>query len=238
MEQGVDLYENAPLPMAESRIDYVFLTHAHIDHSGYLPLLYKRGFRGAIFATDATADLCRIMLLDSAHIQESDAEWKTRKAQRQGKPPVEPLYTQEDALGACGLFRPCHYGQRVEVCPGVEHPHGGRGAPAGIGLHRGDRDRGRADARDRLFRRHRQPASAPPARPAVPACRRSGGDGIHLRRPFPRPRAGLSFRAVPRIAGNLRPGRQRGHPQLRGGPHAGDALLHPPDQAGGPRSRA
>ena len=119
MEQGVDLYENAPLPMAESRIDFVFLTHAHIDHSGYLPLLYKRGFRGAIFATDATADLCRIMLLDSAHIQESDAEWKTRKAQRQGKPPVEPLYTQEDALGACGLFRPCHYDQRVEVCPGV-----------------------------------------------------------------------------------------------------------------------
>ena len=119
MEQGVDLYENAPLPVAESRIDYVFLTHAHIDHSGYLPLLYKRGFRGAIFATDATADLCRIMLLDSAHIQESDAEWKTRKAQRQGKPPVEPLYTQEDALGACGLFRPCHYDQRVEVCPGV-----------------------------------------------------------------------------------------------------------------------
>ena len=119
MEQGTDLYENAPLPVPESRIDYVFLTHAHIDHSGYLPLLYKNGFRGAIFATDATADLCRIMLLDSAHIQESDAEWQTRKAQRQGRPPVEPLYTQEDALGACGLFRPCRYGQRVEVCPGV-----------------------------------------------------------------------------------------------------------------------
>ena len=119
MEQGTDLYENAPLPMPESRIDYVFLTHAHIDHSGYLPLLYKNGFRGAIFATDATADLCRIMLLDSAHIQESDAQWKTRKAQRQGKPSVEPLYTQEDALGAHGLIRPCRYGQRVEVCPGV-----------------------------------------------------------------------------------------------------------------------
>ena len=119
MEQGTDLYENAPLPVPESRIDYVFLTHAHIDHSGYLPLLYKNGFRGAIFATDATADLCRIMLLDSAHIQESDAQWKTRKAQRQGKPSVEPLYTQEDALGAHGLIHPCRYGQRVEVCPGV-----------------------------------------------------------------------------------------------------------------------
>ena len=119
MEQGTDLYENAPLPVPEGRIDYVFLTHAHIDHSGYLPLLYKNGFRGAIFATDATADLCRIMLLDSAHIQESDAEWQTRKAQRQGRPPVEPLYTQEDALGAHGLIHPCRYGQRVEVCPGV-----------------------------------------------------------------------------------------------------------------------
>ncbi|HIU20025.1 MAG TPA: MBL fold metallo-hydrolase [Candidatus Limiplasma stercoravium] len=119
MEQGVDLYQNAPLPLAESELDAVLLTHAHIDHSGYLPLLYKKGFRGPIFATEPTTDLCKIMLLDSAHIQESDAEWKTRKAQRRAQPPVEPLYTQEDALGAHGLFRPCAYGQRVEVCPGI-----------------------------------------------------------------------------------------------------------------------
>ena len=119
MEQGVNLYENAPLPLAESELDAVLLTHAHIDHSGYLPLLYKKGFRGPIFATGPTTDLCKIMLLDSAHIQESDAEWKTRKAQRRAQPPVEPLYTQEDALGAHGLFRPCAYGQRVEVCPGI-----------------------------------------------------------------------------------------------------------------------
>ena len=119
MEQGVDLYANAPLPVSESQIDYVFLTHAHIDHSGHLPLLYKNGFRGQIFATAATTDLCRIMLLDSAHIQESDAEWRTRKAQRQGKPPVEPLYTQEHALKTHELFHPVPYGKRVEVCEGI-----------------------------------------------------------------------------------------------------------------------
>ena len=119
MEQGVDLYANASLPIAESQIDCVLLTHAHIDHSGYLPLLYKNGFRGPIYATYATTDLCKIMLLDSAHIQESDAEWKNRKAQRQGKPPVEPLYTQEHALKTHELFRPCRYNEAVQIFPGV-----------------------------------------------------------------------------------------------------------------------
>ena len=119
MEQGVNLFENAPLPILESEIDYVLLTHAHIDHSGYLPLLYRRGFRGTIYTTETTSDLCRIMLLDSAHIQESDAEWKTRKNQRKGLPPVEPLYTQEDALRTHELFRSCTYGETVELCEGV-----------------------------------------------------------------------------------------------------------------------
>ena len=119
MEQGVDLFENAPLPIPESQIDLLLLTHAHIDHSGYIPLLCKRGFAGPIFSTDTTAALCRIMLLDSAHIQESDAEYKTRKNQRKGLPPVEPLYTQDDALRACEQFRPCHYGETVQVCEGV-----------------------------------------------------------------------------------------------------------------------
>jgi len=119
MEQGVDLFENAPLPIMESQIDCVLVTHAHIDHTGYLPLLYKNGFRGPIYATETTSDLCRIMLQDSAHIQESDAEWKTRKNQRKGLPPVEPLYTQADALNTHALFKSCRYNESLEIFPGI-----------------------------------------------------------------------------------------------------------------------
>ena len=99
MEQGPDIYENQEIPVDAGHIDYVFLTHAHIDHSGLLPLLYKRGFRGAVFATYATWDLCEIMLRDSAHIQMFEAEWRNRKARRSGKPEYVPLYTMEDADG-------------------------------------------------------------------------------------------------------------------------------------------
>ena len=82
MEQGTNLFENAPLPVEAPLIDYVFLTHAHVDHSGYLPLLYARGFRGKIYMTEASADLCSIMLRDCAHIQMQEAEWRSRKAKR------------------------------------------------------------------------------------------------------------------------------------------------------------
>ena len=89
MEQGVNRFENCPLPVPESQINFVFLTHAHIDHSSMLPLLYAHGFRGKIYTTEATADLCSIMLRDCAHIQQQEAEWKSRKAKRHAGIEVE-----------------------------------------------------------------------------------------------------------------------------------------------------
>ena len=115
MEQGRDLYENVPLPIAASLIDAVFLTHAHIDHSGMLPRLYRDGFKGRIYATAVTADLCAIMLRDSAHIQEMEAEWKSRKAKRRGDAPVEPLYGIDDAERTVKLFRRCDYATEYAV---------------------------------------------------------------------------------------------------------------------------
>ncbi|MGN0331372.1 MAG: MBL fold metallo-hydrolase RNA specificity domain-containing protein [Kineothrix sp.] len=121
MEQGVQYYENAPLPVEEAMVDYVLLTHAHVDHSGMLPALYAKGFRGRIFTTVATADLCSIMLRDCAHIQMQEAEWKNRKAKRHsGMEPHEPLYTMEDADGVIQQIVPCRYNQMIELCEGVQ----------------------------------------------------------------------------------------------------------------------
>lgn len=120
MEQGVDVYENAPLPLAPGEIDAVLITHAHIDHTGRLPLLVKNGYSGPIHSTVATARLCDVMLRDSAHIQESEAEWKNRKGRRKGEPEVEPLYTVQDAQDAVDLLVPHPYGQRFAVCEGIE----------------------------------------------------------------------------------------------------------------------
>lgn len=120
MEQGRDTYENQEIPVAASEIDYVFLSHAHIDHSGLIPLLYKNGFQGKVYATDATCDLCRIMLLDSAHIQEFEAKWRNRKAKRAGTPPFEPLYTIEEATAVMEHFVPCDYMQMVDVDEGIQ----------------------------------------------------------------------------------------------------------------------
>ncbi len=115
MEQGVNVFENAPLPVSENEIDLVFLTHAHVDHSGLLPLLYKNGFRGDIFTTNETANLCNIMLRDCAHIQESDAKYKNRKRKRSGSNLVEPLYSLADAENVCKHFRRCEYNRAIQV---------------------------------------------------------------------------------------------------------------------------
>ena len=97
MEQGADVYENQELPVNPGEIDYIFLTHAHIDHTGLVPLMYARGFRGRIYATGATKELCDIMLRDSAHIQMFEAEWKNRKAKRS-------LRKEKYPCGAIKLF--------------------------------------------------------------------------------------------------------------------------------------
>lgn len=120
MEQGPDLYENQGIPVAAGDIDYVLLTHAHIDHSGKIPVLCKEGFKGEIITTFATSDLSNIMLRDSAHIQEFEAEWRNRKARRSGAPEFEPLYTMEHADAAIRLLHPLDYNQKIELCEGIE----------------------------------------------------------------------------------------------------------------------
>lgn len=104
-------------PFDPTEIECVILSHAHIDHCGRLPLLVKRGFKGSIYCTDATADLLEVMLKDSAYIHEKDAEWQTKKNLRTGKPSVEPLYTIKDSENALKLVRPVLYDQLVEINP-------------------------------------------------------------------------------------------------------------------------
>ena len=120
MEQGENLFENQEIPVSSAEIDFVLLTHAHIDHTGKVPMLVKEGFHGDIVATFGTADLCGIMLRDSAHIQEFEAEWRNRKAKRSGAPVYEPLYTMEHAEAAIRMFHPVDYNQKVQLCEGIE----------------------------------------------------------------------------------------------------------------------
>ena len=120
MEQGSNKYENAELPVSYGDIDYVLVTHSHIDHVGLLPLIFARGFSGQVMASRATCDLCNIMLKDCAHIQESEAEWKNRKAKRAGRPQEPPLYTMADAEGVLKHFVPCSYNEIIRLADGVE----------------------------------------------------------------------------------------------------------------------
>lgn len=120
MEQGKDIFENQRLPISPAEIDFVLLTHAHIDHSGNLPLLARGGFKGKVYATEATCSLADIMLRDSTHIQLFEAEWRNRKAKRAGKEGYVPLYDMADTEVILRNLRPCKYGETVRVLENVE----------------------------------------------------------------------------------------------------------------------
>ena len=120
MKQGPDYYENKDLPVAPGDLDFVLLTHAHMDHSGNLPALYAKGYQGPIYATEATCNLCDIMLRDSAHIQMFEAEWRNRKGRREGKPEFVPAYTMEDAMGVLRNFVRCPYDKIIKPAEGIE----------------------------------------------------------------------------------------------------------------------
>jgi len=108
-----------PFPFEPQEIDAVVLSHAHIDHSGRIPLLVKAGFRGLIYTQRASRDLCRIMLRDAAFLNEKDAEWANRKRVRKGLPQVDPLYTEVDAKAAMRQFKPLDYDVERKILPGV-----------------------------------------------------------------------------------------------------------------------
>ena len=113
-------YENeAPFDFNVQDIDFVLLTHAHIDHSGRIPKLYNEGYRNPIYAHKATCDLCSLMLPDSGHIQEMEIEWRNRKRVRKGEEPLPPLYTAEDAAHSLEIFKPVSYDEIIEITPEI-----------------------------------------------------------------------------------------------------------------------
>lgn len=109
----------APFPFDPATIDAVVLSHAHIDHSGRIPLLVGAGFRGAVYTHAASRDLCRVMLRDAAYLNERETEWENRKRQRKGLKPVQPLYTMRDASIAMRRFRSLAYDEKQQILPGV-----------------------------------------------------------------------------------------------------------------------
>ena len=119
MEQGIDTYENADLPILPMDIDAILLTHAHIDHSGKIPAMVAGGYNGPIYSTVATHKLCEIMLRDSAHIQEFEAKWRNRRAKRAGNDDYSPIYTMADAEKALSQFESYSYGETVQILNGV-----------------------------------------------------------------------------------------------------------------------
>ena len=136
MHQGKDSYavNREPFPFNPREIGAMFLTHAHIDHSGLIPRLVEKGFSGSIITTSATADLASVMLMDSAHIQEKDAEWLTKKSFRTGEDIVhDPLYTTEDARAVIGLFDRKSYGKMGQLGKGLRYRFADAGHILGSG---------------------------------------------------------------------------------------------------------
>lgn len=108
-----------PFPFDIDGVDAVVLSHAHIDHSGRLPLLVKRGYEGPIHTHEATADLLEVMLIDSAYIHEKESEWENRRREKKGREPVEPLYTRDDARAVLDRLSPLPYREPREILPGL-----------------------------------------------------------------------------------------------------------------------
>ena len=180
MEQGPNIYENKPIPVPASQLDFVLITHAHIDHTGNLPLLYAHGFRGPIYMTPATVALSDIMLRDSAHIQLAEAEWRNRKNRRAGKEDYVTPYTMEDALGVIRLLEGIPYHQRVTLSDGIQI----RFLDAGHLLGSASIELWLTEdgvTKKPLLRRYRKYPSASDQRPGVPGERRLRDYGIHLR---------------------------------------------------------
>ncbi|OHB97632.1 MAG: MBL fold hydrolase, partial [Planctomycetes bacterium RIFCSPLOWO2_12_38_17] len=110
----------APFPFKPSEIQYLLLTHAHLDHAGLVPKLIKEGFKGKILTTKATVDLCGIVLLDSAHIHERDAEWENKRLIRAGRPTVKPLYTIQEAVASFSYFQGVAYNETIDLGNGIK----------------------------------------------------------------------------------------------------------------------
>lgn len=113
-------YQNEePFAFNPQEIDFMLLTHAHIDHSGRIPKLYNEGYRNPIYAHKATCDLCSLMLPDSGHIQEMESEWKNKKRERKGEKPLPPMYTAEEAARSLEIFKQVKYDEIIEITPDI-----------------------------------------------------------------------------------------------------------------------
>ena len=137
-------------------IDFMLLTHAHIDHSGRIPKLYNEGYRNTIYATKATCDLCNIMLPDSGHIQEMEIEWKNRKRKREGKEALPPLYTAEQATKSTELFRPVKYDEIIDIDENIKVRFNDAGHMLGSSIIEVWATENRKNPKSGIYRRHRK----------------------------------------------------------------------------------